>query len=226
MYRIRTFATALALAGFFVASGAGTTWAQDATPGPVDLSPNPELCNQAPRTLEEIEAIAGTPAAAGSSDATAVALDQNQQPVELPTGDEAPKEAVDGIVATIVQIIACYNGGDRLAELGGMTDGFLQSQAGIGFFDENLMVTLPASPVALPEETQTQLLDTRNFTLFPDGRVGLLVYHRAPSQSAAGVDGLQIELWIFKETDGRWLLDESIANLEQQLQDVATPAAG
>jgi hypothetical protein len=226
MYRMRTFTIAVALAGSFVIGGAGTSWAQDATPGGADLSPNPELCNQAPRTLEEIQAIVGTPAPAGSSEATAAALDQNQQPVELPVGEEPPKDAIDGVVATIVQNIACRNGGDVLAAYGGVTDAYLQSQVAAGYLDEDAMAALAAPPTALPEDQQLQLLDTRDFALYPDGRVGVLVYYRTPAEPESGVDGSQIELWIFEQTEGRWLLDEVIANLEQQLQDVATPAAG
>jgi hypothetical protein len=216
----------MVLGGVLIAASGLPTAAQEATPGTVDLSPNAELCNQAPRTLEEIQAIVGTPVPAGSGEATAAALDQNQQVVELPVGEEPPKEAVDGVVATIVQNIACRNGGDLLAALGGVTDIYLQSQLAAGYLDEDLLTAFAATPTALPEEQQLQLLDTREFSLYPDGRVGVLVYYRTPAEPESGVDGLQIELWIFQETDGRWLLDEVIANLEQQLQDVATPAAG
>jgi hypothetical protein len=226
MRRARILPVALALAGALIATAGLPANAQEATPGVVDLSPNYEMCNQAPRTLEEIQATAGTPAPAGSGEATAAALDQNQQVVELPVGEEPPKEAVDGVVATIVQNIACRNGGDLLAALGGVTDTYLQSQVAAGFLDEDLLTVLAATPTALPEEQQLQLLDTREFALYPDGRVGVLVYYRTPAEPESGVDGLQIELWIFQESDGRWLLDEVIANLEQQLQDVATPAAG
>jgi hypothetical protein len=221
----RTLSTAVAL-GAALLIGGGAALAQDATPGVVDLSPNPDQCTQAPRVLEDIKAIAGTPAPAGAGEATAAALDANPVAVELPTGEPAPKEAIDGIVATIVQNVACYNAGNYLAELGGVTDAFLQSQVGVAYFDQDFIDTISASPVALAEDQQTQLLDTREFTLYSDGRVGVLVYYKAPTPQPEGIDGLEIDLWIFKEVDGKWLLDETIGNLENQLKDVATPAAG
>ena len=80
--------------------------------------------------------------------------------------------------------------------------------------------------MALPEDQQTQLFDTREFTRYPDGRVGVLVYYKTPAPQQTGTDGPEIDLWIFEEVDGRWLLDESIDDLEDELGDMATPAAG
>lgn len=225
-HSLKSLASAVILGGVVLLGGTGTTLAQDATPGPIDLSPNPEQCTQAPRTLEEVQAIAGTPAPAGAGEATAAALDAAQQPVELPTGVPAPKEAIDGIVATIVQNIACYNAGNYLAGFGGVTDEFLRSQVGVALFDQDFVDAMMATPVALPEDQQTQLFDTREFTLYDDGRVGVLVYYKSPTPQQEGIDGLEIDLWIFKEVDGRWLLDQTIGDLEKQLQDMATPAAG
>jgi hypothetical protein len=81
-------------------------------------------------------------------------------------------------------------------------------------------------PTALPEEVQTQLLDTREFAVYDDGRVGVLVYFRVPSGQAGVEDPVQIALWIFVQEDGRWLLDEMVTGLEAQLGDMATPPAG
>ncbi|MCA9861023.1 MAG: hypothetical protein KC438_14940, partial [Thermomicrobiales bacterium] len=186
MRRVKQLALVSVLSGMMLATGGGLATAQDATPGAIDLSPNPELCNQPARTLEEIQAIAGTPAPAGAGEATAAALDQNPQEVELPTGEPAPKEAIDGVVATIVQNIACYNAGDYLAGFGGVTEEFLVSQVGVALFDEDFVETITADPVPLPEELQTQLLDTREFTLYEDGRVGVLVYYISATPQPEG----------------------------------------
>ncbi len=225
MRTIRALSTTLLLGSALLVSG-GVAAAQDATPGGIDLSPNPDQCTQAPRTLEEIQAIAGTPAPAGAGEATAAALDADPHHVDLPTGEPAPKEAIDGVVETIVQNIACYNAGNYLAAFGSVTDAFLQSQVGVALFDQDFIETITATPVALPEDLQTQLLDTRDFTLYADGRVGVLVYYKSPTPQPEGIDGLEIDLWIFREVDGRWLLDEVIGDLEEQLRDMATPAAG
>jgi hypothetical protein len=220
MRGVRTLSTLFVLGGALLIGGSVAV-AQDATPGAIDLSPNPDQCTQTPRTLDELQAIAATPA----PEATAAA-DASQQPFELPTGKPVPKEAIDGVVATIVQNIACHNAGNDLAVFGGVTDAFLQSQVGAELLGLDILAAATASPVALTEDQQTQLFDTREFTLYPDGRVGVLVYYKTPTPQQTGADGPEIDLWIFKDVDGRWLLDESIDGLEDELGDMATPAAG
>lgn len=211
----RTLSTALVLSGALLLGG-GAAVAQDATPGAIDLSPNPDQCTQTPRTLEGIQALTGTPAPS-QTDGTA--------PFELPTGEPASKEAIDGVVATVVQNVACFNAGNDLALFAGMTDSYLLTQIGAPPFSQKFLDMVSGTPVALTEDLQTQLLDTRDFTIYADGRVGVLVYYKSPS-TQDGSDALKIDLWIFKEVDGRWLLDENIVGLEDQLRDKATPAAG
>ncbi len=221
MHRVKQLASAMIVGGLLFSAASGIAFAQSSTQEEVDFSPNPEQCNQAPRTIEEVEALleAGVPADASSM----VAPDD----FELPVGEEAPNEVRGGIVETIVQIIACANGGDQLASLGGVTDNLFAKLAGAGVFDIELVTNIPASPVALPEESQTELLDTREFTVYDDGRVGVLVYYRVPTQPAgADPNAVQIALWTFSEEDGRWLLDEIVSGLEAQLGDMATPPAG
>ncbi len=201
----------------------GSALAQEATPGGIDLSPNPDQCTQAPRTLEALEALIGTPVPSQSEAAPETG---SPAPIELPVGEPAPKEAIDGVVATIVENVACFNAGNYLAQFGGMTDAYLLSQIEAGAIDQGIEAQLAATPAALSEDQQTQLLDTRDFTLYPDGRVGVLVYYKAPSTPLNEGDDVRIELWIFQDVDGRWLLDETITGLEDQLRDVATPAAG
>ena len=208
--------SAIVLGGALLLGG-GLAAAQDATPAAVDLSPNPDQCTQAPRTLEAIQAITATPVAGQTVIEISSAAD-------LPAGEQAPKEAIDGVVATIVENVACFNAGNTLALFGGMTDAYLLTRIGEGSYGQALVDMGSGTPVALADAQQTQLLDTREFTLYPDGRVGVLVYYKAPSTQSG--DEVRIDLWIFKEVDGRWLLDENISGLETALQDLATPAAG
>lgn len=220
MRRVRQLASAMIVGGLLLSAGSGMALAQSSTEG-VDFSPDPEQCNQAPRSIEEIEALQDAGIPAGTAEM--VAADD----FELPAGDEATADIRGGIVETIVQIIACANGGDQLASLGGVTDSLFAMLAGAGVFDIGLITNLPASPVALSEENQTELLDTREFTAYDDGRVGVLVYYRVPTELAgADPDAVQIALWTFAEEDGRWLLDEMVTGLEAQLGDMATPPAG
>ena len=220
MHRVKQLASAVVVGSVLFSAGFGVSLAQGSTVSEVDLSPNPDQCNQAPRSIEEIEALqdAGIPA----SSAATIATDD----FELPAGAEAPPEVRGGIVETIVQIIACANGGDQLASLGGVTDDMFTMLAGAGVFSIEAVTSLPASPVALPEDSQTELLDTREFTVFDDDRVGVLVYYRVPTEQASDPDAVQIALWTFAQEDGRWLLDEILTGLETQLGNMATPPAG
>jgi hypothetical protein len=220
MRRVKQLASAMVVGGLLLSSGSGMALAQSSTEG-VDFSPNPDQCNQAPRSIEEVEALqeAGIPAGTAGTVAT--------DDFELPAGEEASPEVRGGIVETIVQIIACANGGDQLASLGGVTDSLFEQLGGAGVFSIESITSLPASPVALPEASQTELLDTREFTLYEDGRAGVLVYYRVPDQLVErDPESVQIALWIFAEEDGRWLLDEIVPGLEAQLGDMATPPAG
>ena len=217
----RTFSTALVLGGALLISGGAL--AQDATPGGVDLSPNPDQCTQTPRAMDAFVALIGTPAPSQTENVTGT---ESPAPIELPVGEPAPKDAIDGVVATVVQNVACFNAGNELALFGGMTDAYLLTLAETGTLNPLASAQMAGTPAALPEEQQTQLLDTRDFTLYPDGRVGVLVYYIAPSMPLNANDDTRIELWIFKEVDGRWLLDETMTGLEEQLRDMATPAAG
>jgi hypothetical protein len=223
MHRSRLLVVVMTLGASLLLGGAGASLAHDATPA-ADTSP--ENCTQAPRALEDIQAIAGTPAPEGAGEATAAAMNANEQSVDLPTGQPASQDAIDGIMATIEQNIACYNAGDYLAGFGGVTDHFLQSQVGLALFDEDFVATMTASPVALADDQQTTLVGTSDFTLYDDGRVGVLVSYTSPTPQAEGINGLEIDLWIFQEVDGRWLLDESIQDLEQQMEAMGSPVAG
>jgi hypothetical protein len=219
MHRVKQLGSAVIVGSVMFSAGFGGTLAQSSTDS-VDFSPNPDQCNQAPRTIEEVEALqdAGIPASAVGTVAA--------EDFALPAGDEAPPDVRGGIVETIVQIIACANGGDQLASLGGVTDAMFAMLAGAGVFSIESVTSLPASPVALPEDSQTELLDTREFTVYDDGRVGVLVYYRVPTEQASDPDAVQIALWTFAQEDGRWLLDEMVTGLESQLGDMATPPAG
>jgi len=120
--------------------------------------------------------------------------------------------------------VACFNAGNYLALFGTWTDTYLLTQIGAAPYGRDFIDMVSATPMALPQAEQIQLLDTREFTLYPDGRAGVLVYYKSPSDQQD--DNVKIELWIFTQVDGRWLLDQNVSGLETALQDLATPAAG
>lgn len=208
-------ATAIVLGAAVLAGGAAA--AQDATPSGIDLSPNADQCTTTPRTLDEIQAID----AAGATPAVPIEIASVD---DLPTGEPAPKDAIDGVAATVVENVACFNAGNYLALFGSWTDAYLLIQIGAAPYSQDFIDMVSGTPAALPEAEQMQLLDTREFTLYPDGRVGVLVYYKSSSNQPD--DDVKIELWILENVDGRWLLDQNVTGLESVLQDLATPAAG
>jgi hypothetical protein len=204
-----------------VASG---TVAQDATPE--DLSPNPDECTFEPRTIEEMQALYGTPAPEGAGEATSV-VQATPVAFVLPEGEAADDATVAEITTAIRTLTACNAAGDYLAGLGGVTDDFLVSQVGLSLFDEDFVAAMEAEPVALAEEDQTVVLGVREVTVLPDGRVSALFDYFSLLPQVEGIDGQETDLFIFENVDGQWLLDESIENLEgtHGPDAMATPAA-
>lgn len=201
--------------------------AQDATPA-ADMSPNADECTLAPRNLEDLQGMVGTPFPEGAGEATSAANDKAKVPVELPSGTAADAATIDALTAAIHRQIACFNAGDGLSGFAGTTDEFIKSQVGLALFDQDLIAFLTASPVALSEEQQTVLLGVREAMVYSDGRVGALVDYMGnlpPGQE--GINGVETDLWIFEKVGDEWLLDESIQDLEAEYgpPGIATPTA-
>lgn len=226
MSRFKMLASASVIASISIMATLGGSFAQDATPA-VDDSPNPDECVvDGLRSVEELQAIYGTPAAEGAGEATSLAEQATPEVATLPTGEPADAATVDAITARVRISFACYNAGNHLAGFALVTDEFLVSQVGLALFDADFVATLEADPVALTEDQQTEMIGVREVTVYADGRVGALVDYKGhyPSE-AEGIGGLETDLWIFKNVNGVWLLDESIQNLEGLYGPDATPAA-
>lgn len=204
---------------------AGTTaLAQEATPE--DPSPNPDECTFEPRTIEDMQALYGTPAPEGSGEATSAA---QATPVDftLPEGEAADEAVVAEIETAIRGLTACNAAGNYLAGLGGTTDDFIVSQIGLDLFDEDFVAVMEGDPVPVPEDEQTVVLGVREVTVLEDGRVSALFDYNSPLPQEEGIDGVETDLFIFENVDGLWLLDESVQNLEGEFgpDSSATPAA-
>lgn len=185
--------------------------AQEATPAGV--SPDAAECTFEPRSIEDMQALYGTPAPEGAGEATS-AVQATPTDFTLPGGEPADDATVEEITAAIHGVVACYNAGDYLAGFGGVTDEFLVSQVGLSLFDEDFVAAMSAEQVPLDEDMQTVVLGVREVTVLEDGRVAVLFDDHSPSPQPEGIDGVETDLFIFKNVDGQWLLDESIENLE------------
>jgi hypothetical protein len=223
--RFKMLASASAIASLSIMATLGGSLAQDATPA-ADISPNPEDCVVANvRTVEELQAIYGTPAPAGAGEATSMAEMATPDITKLPTGTPADAETVAAIEEWAHINFACGNAGYYLAGLSMVTEDMIRNAVGEAVYDEDLIAALEASPVPLPEDQQTDLIGVRNVIVLEDGRVGALIDYEAHSGQTEGINGKETDFFIFKQVDGVWLLDEVYQNMEGLYGPEATPAA-
>ena len=220
--RVKRILSVTALTGIVIASSLSAAGAQDATPAP--LSTDPSLCTIEPTTVEALQAMYGTPAAAGAGEANSLAESGTPEVDVLPTGTPADEALTAEITAAIQRQFACNNSGNLLASLAGISEHFISTEIGNAVFDEDLVAALEASPVPVPADQQVQLLAVRDVTLYEDGRAGALIDYTIPN-NPEGINGLETDLFIFVNEGGVWLLDDSFENLEGTYGPDATPAA-
>lgn len=215
---LRAFVCVLAL----LALGLRTASAQDATP----ISPDAEDCTVETRSIEELRAIIGEPAAEGAGEATS-AVQATPEGFSLPVGTPADEATTAEIVAAVHHLTACHNAGDFLAGFSLLTDEFIQSQIPLSVFDADFIAVMEGTPIALVEDVQTTILAVREVTVLDEGRVSALYDYNSPTPQVEGIDGVETDLFIFENVDGVWLLDETIENVEgtHGPGTMATPAA-
>ncbi len=150
-------------------------------------------CDVAPRTLDELLAIAGTEP---GSFVSAILGTPTVTP-ELPVGGAPADEAVvDAVAATVQAQFACINAGDLLRVASFWSDEFIQQGLG-GVAEENLaFLTTPTPLPAVDRSTLVSIMDVRRLG---DDRVTAVV--TTTNETA---------LSIFVESEGRYLLDDSI----------------
>jgi hypothetical protein len=221
MNRFKRVVTLSALSGVMIMGGLSAVSAQDATP----MSLEAVECTIAPTTVEALQALYGTPAAAGESEANSLARSATPEALQLPEGTPADEATTAAITATVQMIFACNNSGMLLSSMATLSEHFISTEIGNAVFDEDLVAVLQASPVAVPAENQTLLLDVRDVTVYADGRVGALIDYMAQDGATEGIEGQETDLFIFVNVDGVWLLDDSFENLEGLYGPAATPAA-
>ncbi len=224
MRRLSTLMGSMALGLVFLLTLSGASVAQEATPA--GDSPDADECTFEARSIEDMQALYGTPAPEGAGEATS-AVEATPADFTLPDGDPADEQTVAEVTAVVRGLTACYNAGDYLAGFGGVTDEFLVSQVGVSLFDEDFVAAMEAEPVPLDEDQQTVVLGVREVTVLGDGRVAVLFDYYGPSPQLEGINGVETDLFVFENVDGQWLLDESVENLEGTYgpEGIATPAA-
>jgi hypothetical protein len=177
--------------------------AQDTMPTAADLpiAPDPALCLVEPRPVDFFEQFLGTPAATPSG-AGVAELEGTIDAFVPPEGDPADAATVDAVVATAVEITACFNAGDLLGAFALYTDAMIESLAAEDPLPQEEFDVMAASPVAMPAEERERVLAVRDVVILPDGRAGGFV----DFEFAGGY--LETQYAVLVEQDGRWLVDE------------------
>jgi hypothetical protein len=155
------------------------------------ITPDPAECTVAPRTLDDLRAIAATPdQAATDALLAAVAIPG----LDLPAGQPADAATVEAIEATYRQMTACFNAGNDLAAYALWTDDALRQ----------IPVSPPPAdaPTVLPEGDRSAFRVTQ-VRVLPDGRVVAVWEERSTVFSTTVVQALLLQ-------DGRYLVDETL----------------
>jgi hypothetical protein len=178
--------------------------AQDATPTTAELS-----CTVPPRDTAFFETIQGTPVV---PDANHEALIEAYR-----ASTQYPESAhAVAVQAAIDMFDACANSGDfaRLASL--FSDSFWHREVrDVPARAEAFQSEVEASPSPIPAAQQMESITIGEIRELPDGRLAILVRFEIPQ-----ADDGEIQLIIFTRMGDRWLIDEVILGVDD---DLATP---
>lgn len=178
-------------------------------------APGPESCTVAPRTLEEISALA------------------NGAPLEEPPnateseGEPADEATVAAITATARELVARSNAGDILRRLALYSDNRLRFAYPDG--PTRALESIAAEPLPLAANERVTLLGVEDARVLDDGRVSARVavdnpalHSHDPTVAAAAAQQEAARL-IFVQENGRWRVDET---RREDAEPNATPIAG
>lgn len=174
----------LVLAIMLVGSGSlivRNTRAQDASPT-LPTAPDPELCKQEPRSIDDYTIISGTP--------------EPTPPTIITAGRPADQATIDAITATMIEVAACINSGDlkRLDRL--YTDAAFNGEVDQDTY--NILAT-PFAPFPVGE--RNTIFAIALVQVLKDGRVAAIVQFQ--DNGVGGAD-----LMIFAQQNGRYLIDQ------------------
>ena len=168
--------------------------AQDATPAAgvesitLPAEPDPELCMTEPRPSEEFEALLGTPAPT------------DPEPVVLTVGEPGDQATIDAVTATMIELAACTNAHGFGGHSGLYTDaGFVEDNLGVDQETIDFFAS-PENAAMFAGEDRFGIFAVSAVQVLADGRVAAIVQFQA--DGSGGID-----LMIFAEEDGRYLID-------------------
>jgi len=187
--------------------------AQSASPATGATMPAVSDCRTAPRTDQFFRRLTLAPAVApGTAEAS-------PPPFAMPRGRLADPATATAIVATVEQIVACFNAGDfaRLSAL--FTDDYWRREVdALAEKADEFAGAVAAPPAPVAPGSRERLIEVRQIEILADGRVGALVVFSNPKDTAPDPDFLY-----FVQTEGRWLVDEVVTGIGIEAAAAATP---
>ncbi|CAA9570119.1 MAG: hypothetical protein AVDCRST_MAG59-3405 [uncultured Thermomicrobiales bacterium] len=194
MHRLLALAVALPLAA--AAPGA----AQEATPMGSAAPPDAAECRVAPRPIEDFRALLGTP------------VPPTPETFAAPAGDPADPAVVEGVLATVRELLACHNAGDFQRQAALYTDaGFVEDFRGLA--EDDVAAIATPSPGFLPP---LRLVTVRDVVVLDDGRVGAVV--------VTFTSEVERDDYLFLvEQDGRYLVDHFVDEYVPSVAGTPTP---
>lgn len=154
-----------------------------------------------PRPLAFFEQYVGTPAGT-PSDAGAADVEGTLDSFVPPEGQPADPETVDAVVATAVEIVACFNAGDLPRAFALYSDNLIEDFAAADPLPQEELDVMAATPTAAPDDQRSSVLAVRDVMLLDDGRVGGFV------DFAFETGYLETQYVILTQEGDRWLVDE------------------
>jgi hypothetical protein len=186
---------------------------QGAIPAPFPTAPDPAECTVAPRPIEDVVAVVGTPVAGAAAPVAA-----SPTPFAVPAGTPADPATTEAAVATLRQVFACTNAGDFLRVYALFTDDFVRDFFAGTPITPEVEAFLTAPPQPLPADQQRVIVRVGEVLLLADGRVGVPIVLDEPSDPRTE----EPDYAILELVGGRWLVDEIH---EDPAASAATPAA-
>ena len=204
--RVVDVASAILVGLLLSLSLASVTAARDQPQQQLPFTPDPKLCKVEPRTVAELEAAFASLARATPEPPT---------PVTAATGGKVADEAtVDAVTVTVIEAIACANGGDMLRFLALVSDDALPIFGDTDMDRERLreLADVPATPVGA--DGQTTLVAVRDVRT-DDGSVSATVESRVADEPSG------LNIFTFVQEDDHYV----IAGISEPLAPLdATPA--
>jgi hypothetical protein len=184
---------------------AGLVWLSLASPAlatptasPTPDAPLPELCQVAPRSLDELNEIVATPSSRSGTPVTDV----------VPEGDPADPETAGEVVAVVREFVACQNAGELFRVYGLYTEDYLRDlfwrQPPMSQADYDALAT----PLPAPEGARATILEITDIRVFPDGRAGATVTIRY-----AVIPMPKLFYFSLVPVGDRWMIDDILGEI-------------